>query len=138
MAEAVRDRRTSLQILDREPQGELRRTSHFSFHSSNSQTLRRSCDGIHGISGKTSVTWFQRNPRVTVMEPDLVREVLSNKFGHFQKPRSNALLKQLVSGLADHEREKWAKHRRITNPSFHVEKLKRMLPSFASSCSDLM
>ncbi|KAG9447961.1 hypothetical protein H6P81_014089 [Aristolochia fimbriata] len=88
--------------------------------------------------GKTSVTWFGRHPRVTIMEPDLVREVLSNKFGHFQKPRRNALMKQLVPGLAAHEGEKWAKHRRIINPAFHVEKLKRMLPSFASSCSDLM
>ncbi|KAG9444770.1 hypothetical protein H6P81_016110 [Aristolochia fimbriata] len=72
------------------------------------------------------------------MEPELVREVLSNKFGHFERPTSSGLLKQLVTGLADHEGKKWAKHRRIINPAFHVEKLKRMLPSFSASCSELM
>ncbi|XP_068658463.1 cytochrome P450 CYP72A616-like [Aristolochia californica] len=88
--------------------------------------------------GKMSVTWFGRYPRVTIMEPEVVREVLSNKFGHFQKPRRNPLVKQLVPGLAEYEGEKWAKHRRIISPAFHVEKLKRMLPSFAASCTDLM
>ncbi|KAG9447959.1 hypothetical protein H6P81_014087 [Aristolochia fimbriata] len=88
--------------------------------------------------GKTSVTWFGRHPRVTIMEPELVREILSNKFGHFQKSRSNPLLKLLVSGIGHHEGEKWAKHRRIINPAFQVEKLKPMLASFASSCSDWM
>nr|TKW20929.1 hypothetical protein SEVIR_4G196102v2 [Setaria viridis] len=35
------------------------------------------------LTGKTSFTWFGPVPRVTIAEPELVREVLSNKFGHF-------------------------------------------------------
>ncbi|XP_058101145.1 cytochrome P450 CYP72A616-like isoform X5 [Magnolia sinica] len=88
--------------------------------------------------GKTSVTWFGTTPRVNIMDPELIREVLSNKFGHFAKQKQTAFVKQLVSGLVSHEGEKWAKHRRIINPAFHVEKLKRMLPAFSASCSELI
>ena len=46
------------------------------------------------------------------------------KLDDFQKPKSNPLLKLLATGLATYEGDKWAKHRRIINPTFHVEKLK--------------
>ncbi|XP_058101146.1 cytochrome P450 CYP72A616-like isoform X6 [Magnolia sinica] len=88
--------------------------------------------------GKTSVTWFGTKPRVNIMDPELIKEVLSNKFGHFAKPKQTSFGKQLVGGLVVHEGEKWAKHRRIINPAFHVEKLKRMLPAFSASCSELV
>jgi hypothetical protein len=53
-----------------------------------------------------------------------INEVLSNKFGHFGKPLFSRLGKLLANGLANHEGEKWAKHRRILNPAFHHEKIK--------------
>lgn len=53
-----------------------------------------------------------------------MKEVLSNKEGHFQKPPLNALILILARGLTSLEGEKWAKHRRILNPAFHLEKLK--------------
>ncbi|KAJ3695268.1 hypothetical protein LUZ60_000645 [Juncus effusus] len=85
--------------------------------------------------GKMSFTWFGPNPRVIVTDTELLREVLSNKFGHFRKPEFSGISKLLVNGLASYEGEKWAKHRRILNPAFHFEKLKCMLPAFAI-CSD--
>jgi len=42
----------------------------------------------------------------------------------FPKPNSNPLVKLLATGLADHEGEKWSKHRRLINPVFNLEKLK--------------
>ncbi|KAK9092511.1 hypothetical protein Syun_027422 [Stephania yunnanensis] len=74
--------------------------------------------------GKLSLFWVGGIPRVNVMDPDLVREVLSNKFGHFTKMRPNPLSKLFISGLASYNGEKWARHRRIINPAFHQEKLK--------------
>ena len=75
-------------------------------------------------AGKISFTWFGPTPRVTLTDPELIREVLSNKFGHFEKPKIGPLGRLLATGLANYEGEKWAKHRRIISPAFHVEKLK--------------
>ena len=57
------------------------------------------------------------------MGPELVKDVL-NKYQIFQKLKLNPLVKLLSNGLASHEGEQWAKHRKIINPAFHVERLK--------------
>lgn len=89
--------------------------------------------------GKLSFTWFGPYPRITITDPELVREVLTNKFGHFGKTKlATSLSKVLVGGLVMLDGEKWVKHRRIMNPAFHAEKLKRMLPAFSASCSELI
>ncbi|KAJ6832657.1 cytochrome P450 72A15-like isoform X1 [Iris pallida] len=88
--------------------------------------------------GKISFTWFGTTPRVTITDAELIREVLANKFGHFEKPKLSSIVRMLATGLANYEGEKWAKHRRILNPAFHVEKLKRMLPAFYTCCSELI
>ncbi|CAL9117048.1 unnamed protein product [Musa acuminata var. zebrina] len=88
--------------------------------------------------GKISFTWLGPVPQVTITDPEQVREVLSNKFGHFGKPNQNPLVRFFARGLFVYEGEKWVKHRRILNPAFHAEKLKRMLPAFSACCSDLM
>ncbi|KAM0932734.1 putative 11-oxo-beta-amyrin 30-oxidase [Dioscorea sansibarensis] len=88
--------------------------------------------------GKMSFTWFGASPRVSLMDPELVREVLSKKFGFFEKPKSTPFTKYIFQGLVIHEGEKWAKHRRIVNPAFHLEKLKLMVPAFSTSCDELI
>jgi len=96
---------------------------------------------IHGAvleHGKTCFTWFGPVPRVTVVDPDLARDVMANKFGHFEKPKFPALTKLFSDGVANHEGEKWVKHRRILNPAFHLEKLKLMLPAFSACCEELV
>ncbi|KAF8696968.1 hypothetical protein HU200_036613 [Digitaria exilis] len=89
--------------------------------------------------GKLSFTWFGTTPRVTIIDPELVREVTSNKDGYFVKTKlATRIVKLLIGGVAILDGEKWAKHRRIMNPAFHAEKLKGMLPAFFSACSDLI
>ncbi|KAG1346837.1 putative Cytochrome P450 CYP72A219 [Cocos nucifera] len=74
--------------------------------------------------GKISFMWFGTHPRVILHDPELVRDVLSGKFGHFEKHKANPLLRLLVTGVLSYGGEKWAKHRRIIKPAFHIEKLK--------------
>ncbi|MQL93211.1 hypothetical protein Taro_025851 [Colocasia esculenta] len=88
--------------------------------------------------GKICYTWFGPCPRVIVSNLDMTRDILSNKFGHFERPKINPLMELLVTGLLGYEGDKWAKHRRIINPAFHVEKLKRMLPAFSTCCAELI
>ncbi|TVU35849.1 hypothetical protein EJB05_17756, partial [Eragrostis curvula] len=88
--------------------------------------------------GKACISWFGPTPKVTLYDPELIRDVMSNKFGHFEKLKFPALTKLLGEGVANHEGEKWVKHRRILNPAFHLEKLKRMLPAFSACCEDMV
>ncbi|KAJ4771279.1 Cytochrome P450 72A14 [Rhynchospora pubera] len=68
--------------------------------------------------GKNCFTWFGPYPSVNIMDPELVREILSNKFGHFQKQKIGRVGRLLADALSIHEGEKWAKHRRILNLLF--------------------
>ncbi|KAM5586449.1 cytochrome P450 CYP72A219 [Rosa sericea] len=87
--------------------------------------------------GKNSFVWIGPVPRVNIMNPEDLKDIFA-KHSDFQKPVSNPLVKLLATGLANYEGEKWAKHRRIINPTFHSEKLKRMLPAFYQSCNDMI
>jgi hypothetical protein len=73
--------------------------------------------------GKACISWFGPTPKVTLYDPELIRDVMSNKFGHFEKLKFPALSKMLGDGVVNHEGNKWVKHRRILNPAFHLEKL---------------
>uniref|UniRef100_A0A453PZS1 Cytochrome P450 n=1 Tax=Aegilops tauschii subsp. strangulata TaxID=200361 RepID=A0A453PZS1_AEGTS len=91
--------------------------------------------------GKTCVSWFGPVPKVTIADPGVTREVMSNKFGHFEKLQFPTLTRLLAGGVAVYEGEKWVKHRRILNPAFHIEKLKNfqlMMPAFSACCEELV
>ncbi|PIA26880.1 hypothetical protein AQUCO_08600031v1 [Aquilegia coerulea] len=88
--------------------------------------------------GKTHFTWIGPNPRVNIVDPDMIRGILSSKFDHFEKRALTPLEKKLITGLASYNGEKWTNHRRIINPAFHLEKLKMMLPAFHTSCLEMV
>ncbi|KAK2422927.1 cytochrome P450 72A68 [Trifolium repens] len=88
------------------------------------------------IHGKNSFVWFGMKPRVTLTEPEQIKDVL-NKISEFPKTKYK-IFKLLVCGIVSHEGEKWSKHRRLINPAFHLEKLKIMTPTFFTSCNDLI
>ncbi|KAK9937703.1 hypothetical protein M0R45_014475 [Rubus argutus] len=87
--------------------------------------------------GKNSFVWIGPIPRVIIMNPEDLKDVFT-KPDDFQKQKSNPILKSVVTGLVSYEGEKWAKHRRIINPTFHLEKLKQMLPAFHMSCDEMI
>ncbi|CAO2839305.1 unnamed protein product [Amaranthus hypochondriacus] len=87
--------------------------------------------------GKNSFIWFGPIPCINIMEPQMIKEVLM-KYEDFQKPNSNPLAKMLVKGLVAYEGQKWAKHRKIINPAFHMEKLKGLHGEFYVSCDEMI
>jgi cytochrome P450 len=77
----------------------------------------------HMYAGKNCFMWFGPIPRVFIMDPEQIKDVLT-KTGLFRKPRVNPLVRLLLLGVVTYEDEKWAKHRKIINPAFRIEKLK--------------
>ncbi|KAJ7981936.1 Cytochrome P450 [Quillaja saponaria] len=87
--------------------------------------------------GKNSFMWIGTVPSVVIMDPEQIKEIFAKNYD-FRKPHTNPLIKLLASGLQDYEGEKWAKHRKIINPAFKLEKLKLMLTKFDQSCNDMI
>ncbi|KAI4357009.1 hypothetical protein L6164_000988 [Bauhinia variegata] len=87
--------------------------------------------------GKNCFVWFGPTPRLIMMDPNQVKQVLNN-VPDFPKQTWNPLVKFIGTGLANYEGHKWAKHRKIVTPAFSLEKLKMMLPSFFESCNDMI
>ncbi|KAH9329407.1 hypothetical protein KI387_001515 [Taxus chinensis] len=90
--------------------------------------------------GKIFVYWLGTTARIVVHDPEMVKQILSNKFGHYQKPEPTLPLKRLggVYGLASTDGEMWARHRRLLNPAFHLESLKLMVPVVAASSAVML
>ncbi|KAI9083545.1 hypothetical protein K1719_034487 [Acacia pycnantha] len=81
--------------------------------------------------------WSGASPRIIITDPVLLKDVM-NKIYDFTKPDQNPLVKLLATGVANYNGDQWAKHRRIINPAFNVEKLKIMLPTFYESINDMV
>ncbi|XP_015159264.1 cytochrome P450 CYP72A219-like [Solanum tuberosum] len=87
--------------------------------------------------GKNCFVWIGPKPAVLITEPKLIREVLTKNYV-YHKARGSPLSKLVISGLAGHEKDKWATHRRILNPAFHLDKLKHMLPAFKLTVNEML
>lgn len=75
------------------------------------------------IIGKKYFIWFGPKARLIIMDPLLVKEVLSQP-DEFRKPSNDQMAEVLAGGLFTKEGTTWAKHKKILNPIFHIEKIK--------------
>ncbi|XP_058220660.1 cytochrome P450 CYP72A219-like isoform X1 [Rhododendron vialii] len=89
------------------------------------------------LHGTNYFAWMGPIPRVNITDPKLIKDILSNT-EVFQKPFMNPLGKFIVTGILAYEGEKWATHRSLVNPAFHLEKLKLMVPAMYSSCCEMI
>ncbi|CAA7029979.1 unnamed protein product [Microthlaspi erraticum] len=87
--------------------------------------------------GNTFFTWLGPIPSITIMNPQLIKEVY-NKVYDFPKTHTFPLVALITDGLANADGDKWAKHRKIINPAFHFEKIKNMVSTFHISCCEVV
>lgn len=77
------------------------------------------------FTGATFLVWFGPTVRLTVSDPDLIREIFTSKSEFYEKNEAHPLVKQLEGdGLLSLKGEKWAHHRKIITPTFHMENVK--------------
>lgn len=91
------------------------------------------------LYGKNFLYWFGANPRLAIADRDMIKEVLVNSNGSFQKVELNPSSKMLFGdGLVALEGEKWGVHRRITSQAFNMERVKVIfIPLFLFFIFDL-
>lgn len=77
------------------------------------------------FAGKKTFFWAGPAPRIVIMNPEMVKEVLNKNF-KYPKPTVHPIFKIFIQGLPSLDGSKWTTHRRILNPAFHTEKLKVM------------
>ena len=80
---------------------------------------------------ETFLYWFGMQPRICISDPELAKQILSNKFGFYVKPSTTPPVQILAGnkGLVLISGLDWAKHRRIINPAFSLDKLKVRNPA---------
>eukprot|EP00252_Welwitschia_mirabilis_P012666 TRINITY_DN279_c0_g1_i12.p1 TRINITY_DN279_c0_g1~~TRINITY_DN279_c0_g1_i12.p1 ORF type:complete len:513 (-),score=67.01 TRINITY_DN279_c0_g1_i12:208-1746(-) len=89
------------------------------------------------LYGKEFVFWFGNKARLYVQKPEHIKEILADKSGRLslRVPNANPLARNLVSrGLVGLQGQKWALHRKLLNPAFHLDRLKGMIPAIRESC----
>ncbi|XP_020206685.1 cytochrome P450 734A1 [Cajanus cajan] len=96
-------------------------------------------DRWSGAYGKTFLYWFGSTPRLAITEPDMIKEVLSNKSGEYERVSFNPQSKLLFGqGLVGLQGPQWALHRRIINLAFNMELVKGWVPDIVASVTKMV
>lgn len=91
------------------------------------------------VYGKNFLYWFGPKHRLAVADPDMIKEILLNTNGSFQKVPFNPLTKLLFGeGLVGLMGEQWAVHRRITSQAFNMERVKAWIPDIVASTKQML
>ncbi|KAK6922216.1 Cytochrome P450 [Dillenia turbinata] len=91
------------------------------------------------LYGMNTLVWDGHQAQLITMDLEIIRDVLNDKDGAYQKHKTQGFSKKLFGdGLVASEGEKWAKLRKIANHTFHAESLKNMVPGMISSAEAML
>ncbi|CAN4080165.1 unnamed protein product [Withania somnifera] len=91
------------------------------------------------VYGKNFLYWFGPKPRLAIAEPNLIKDILLNTSGSFEKVKHNPLSNLLFGdGLVGLDGHKWVIHRRITNQAFNMETVKGWISEMVDSTTKLL
>ncbi|KAK1317371.1 hypothetical protein QJS10_CPA05g00061 [Acorus calamus] len=89
--------------------------------------------------GETFFYWFGLQPRICITNPDMVKQVLSNKFGFYTKDKPRPAIAALLGkGLVLTNGTDWVRHRRVVSPAFTMDKLKVMTKRMGSCALSML
>lgn len=76
---------------------------------------------------------------MVITEPEIAKEILTNREGIFLKTKSRGNVKKLLGeGLVLAEGPKWLKLRKLANHAFYAESLKEMIPAMIESVERML
>ncbi|KAJ6829794.1 putative cytochrome P450 superfamily protein isoform X1 [Iris pallida] len=91
------------------------------------------------IYGSTFLLWFGPTARLAVADPDLIRDILVSQANLFERYESHPLVRQLEGeGLVSLRGEKWAHHRKVLSPTFHLDNLKLVIPLIGRTVANMV
>ncbi|XAR55948.1 11-oxo-beta-amyrin 30-oxidase [Bertholletia excelsa] len=91
------------------------------------------------LYGKIFLKWKGTTAQLFVTEPELIKEIMTDKDGWYLKQKLSGHAKKLLGdGMMVSQGEKWSTVRKIANHAFHGESLKGMIPEMISSAEIML
>ncbi|XP_010320842.1 cytochrome P450 CYP749A22 [Solanum lycopersicum] len=91
------------------------------------------------LYGPNFLYWHGLQPELVVTEPELLKEILSNRNNNYPKMDLEGFPKKLFGdGVASSKGEKWVKMRKLANHVFHGVSLRSMIPMMIMSCETML
>ncbi|XP_051148567.1 cytochrome P450 CYP749A22-like [Andrographis paniculata] len=91
------------------------------------------------LYGTIFLFWYGSTPELVTTEADLIKEVLTNRDGHYTKLVLQGYSKKLLGdGLSSSEGKKWMKMRKIADSFFNGKSLKSMIPEMVASVETML
>ncbi|TQD71894.1 hypothetical protein C1H46_042566 [Malus baccata] len=92
------------------------------------------------IYGKNYLQWHGSLAQLVITEPELCKEIMSNKDKAYPKRDPTTFVKKLLGDglVTTTESEKWEKLRKLATHAFHGECLKIMFPDMVASAETML